>query len=245
MGVALNSTLQDLFSEGSWAVRHARSEKQVQVQAYLSSLELSSYPDKVKWIVNGVEWSKYSTGAIYNLVKPHGSLVPWRNVVWNRGGIPKHSFLTWLVTLNRLPTKDRPLSWGLQVSPGCVLCSSPLVTESRDHLFFDCPYALALWNLFASRLNISTSRSWTTTLSNMQSLQGPPWLKKLSLLVWQLTLYSLWFERNARIHKQIFRSHSQIAVGMDRTIKNRIHSFRDNNPATTSLMMQFWLRSPH
>ncbi|WZZ43844.1 hypothetical protein YC2023_040103 [Brassica napus] len=123
MGVALNSTLQDFFSEGSWAVRPARSEKQVQVQAYLSSLELSSYPDK--------------------------------------------------------------------------------------------------------------------------SLQGSPWLKKLSLLVWQLTLYSLWFERNVRIHKQIFRSHSQIEVGMDRTIKNRIHSFRGNNPATTSLMMQFWLRSPH
>ncbi|KAF2601618.1 hypothetical protein F2Q70_00025575 [Brassica cretica] len=119
MGVALNSTLQDLFSE--------------------------------------VEWSKYSTGAIYNLVKPHGSLVPWRNVVRNRGE-----------------------------SSG-----SPLVEEA------------------------------------------------LSLLVWQLTLYSIWFERNARIHKQIFRSHSQIAVGMDRTIKNRIHSFRDNNPATTSLMMQF------
>uniref|UniRef100_A0A0D3BEI2 Uncharacterized protein n=1 Tax=Brassica oleracea var. oleracea TaxID=109376 RepID=A0A0D3BEI2_BRAOL len=79
----------------------------------------------------------------------------------------------------------------------------------------------------------------------MQSLQGSPWLKKLSLLVWQLTLYSLWFERNVRIHKQIFRSHSQIEVGMDRTIKNRIHSFRGNNPATTSLMMQFWLRSPH
>lgn len=243
MGVPLNSLLRDLYSDGSWSIRPSRSERQVQLQVYLSSLQLSDLPDKTVWVVNGSEWKKYNTGAIYKLLKQHGNLVPWKSVVWNRGGIPKHSFLTWLITLDRLPTKDRLLSWGLQVSPQCLLCASPLLVESRDHLFFECSFAFGLWDIFARRLGIAPSHSWASTLSDMQALGGSCWQKKLTLIVWQLTLYSLWLERNSRLHNQVLKSYSQIASTMDRTIRNRIQCFRETNPAVCSLMMQFWMQS--
>lgn len=64
----------------------------------------------------------------------HQQRVPWRSVFWPSRVIPRHNFLTWLVTLNRCPTKDRMLNWGIKTDPTCVLCNG--TAESRDHLFF-------------------------------------------------------------------------------------------------------------
>lgn len=73
-----------------------------------------------------------------------------RAVVWCPMGIPRHSFLMWLVVLDRCPTKDRLLRWGLLgVNPICLLCNSQ--PESRDHLFFQCCYSETVWRAITLR----------------------------------------------------------------------------------------------
>lgn len=37
--------------------------------------------------------------------------------------VSKWSFILWLTCLQILSTKDRLLRWGMEVDPGCVLCS--------------------------------------------------------------------------------------------------------------------------
>ncbi|KAF3518725.1 hypothetical protein DY000_02061920 [Brassica cretica] len=79
----------------------------------------------------------------------------------------------------------------------------------------------------------------TVTLTDSEdtvSLSSPKHLRLLSLLAWQAAIYTLWTERNSRIHKNEFRSTSTIAL-----IKNRISSFRYSSPALSSAMMQIWL----
>ncbi|CAG7898468.1 unnamed protein product [Brassica rapa] len=39
--------------------------------------------------------------------------------------------------------------WGLQ--QGCMLCGEP--DETRDHVFFACPYSFTIWDKLANRLN--------------------------------------------------------------------------------------------
>ncbi|KAH0913805.1 hypothetical protein HID58_028251 [Brassica napus] len=56
-------------------------------------------------------------------LKHQNLTVPWFNIIWLRQGIPKHSFLTWLLLLDRCPTRDRLLSWGLPTDPSCLLCN--------------------------------------------------------------------------------------------------------------------------
>lgn len=129
-----------------WNVRPARSEKQVQVQAFLTSITLS-----------------------------------WKKAIWNSGGFPRHSFQAWLVTLNRLPTRDIMISWGLSVPPTCLLCN--LGDESRDHLFFSCSFSWELWSHHAQRIEITPTPDWHLTLLHMQALPGPTWRWKLQLLV--------------------------------------------------------------
>ena len=45
--------------------------------------------------------------------------------------------------LNRLPTKERIKSWGLEVDETCVLCRN--AEETRDHMFFDCDFSRQIW----------------------------------------------------------------------------------------------------
>lgn len=115
----------------------------------------------------------YSTGQVYGILSGQGVAVPWSHIIWIAGGIPKHSFLSWLFLLNRCPTRDRLLNWGLQTSPTCLLCkSSP---ESRDHLYFLCPYSWSLWLPFARRCGLAelylldlAGKEWSSTPEHIQ-----------------------------------------------------------------------------
>ncbi|KAH0943089.1 hypothetical protein HID58_002726, partial [Brassica napus] len=60
-------------------------------------------------------------------------------------------------------------------------------------------------------------------------------------LCWQACIYWIWMERNARLHRQTFHSTDSIARNLDRQIKDRILSFRDSNPSSSSRLMQQWL----
>ena len=56
--------------------------------------------------------------------------------MWFAQGVPRYSFITWLAIRDRLSTGSRMRAWG-QVQC-CLLCGEP--DETRDHLFFACPY---------------------------------------------------------------------------------------------------------
>ena len=82
-----------------------------------------------------------------------------RAVVWCPMGIPRHSFLMWLVVLDRCPTKDRLLRWGLPgVNPIGLLCNSQ--PESRDHLFFQCCYSETAWRTITLRCQFQSPAGW-------------------------------------------------------------------------------------
>lgn len=241
MGISKNATLHQLYSQGRWLLPHPRTDNQVSLHIYLTTLTLTDVEDQYEWELEGKVHARYSTGLVYNLLRQQSPLVPWRKAVWFSGGIPKHNFLTWLLVLNRCPTRDRILGWGLQTDPACLFCNSS--PESRDHVFFHCHMPWTVWSSIALRGRLQPSRSWDTTLCQIQTLQGPKERIRLSLLVWQCTLYLLWGERNNRLHRHSFRSSDALLHLIDSVIRNRIASFRDSNPALSSLMLQLWFSS--
>lgn len=155
-------------------------------------------------------------------------------------GIPRHSFLTWLVVLDRCPTKDRLLRWGLLgVNPICLLCNSQ--PESRDHLFFQCCYSETVWRAITLRCQFPSPVGWEQNLNHMIQLRGNKDLRRLTLMAIQATVYWLWNERNKRHHQHIFRTTDSLIEVIDKQIRNRIQSFRSSNPRACSAMMQLWL----
>lgn len=77
---------------------------------------------------------------------------------------PKYSFLTWLATKNRLTTGDRMLNWQVGANPSCVFCNKQI--EDRDHLFFECCYALEIWSGLCGKI---LGQNFTTRWNDVQS----------------------------------------------------------------------------
>ncbi|XP_023644313.1 uncharacterized protein LOC111832177 [Capsella rubella] len=241
LGIRQQSTLSQLYNRGTWMLPNPRSDTQLSLHIFLTTLSLSNFDDHYEWELDGKTYTRYSTGQVYRAITMQSPLVPWREVVWFSGSIPKHSFLTWLLVQNRCPTRDRILGWGLQTDPLCLLCgSSP---ESRDHIWFDCGFAWSIWENIASRCGISPLRSWEASLHHLQGMNGDKARRRLTLLAWQCSLYLIWAERNNRLHRCSFRSVDDLLRQIDTTIRNRIASYRDSNSSIASLMLQHWFSS--
>ena len=92
---------------------------------------------------DGVEsWKdpeRYKAAAVWRVIRPHKEKMDWHKLVWFSLNVPKHSLISWMAILNRLPTKDRMSEWGMQLDRGCVLCHN--AEESRNHIFFGCSFS--------------------------------------------------------------------------------------------------------
>lgn len=150
--IARDATLAELWEDGSWILPNARSERELQAISFLSTITLTDDSDYLEWVPDNVKRQSFSTGEIYNLLKFHQPKVAWVKEVWFSGGIPKHKFLAWLMVLNRCPTRDRLLNWGLQTDPNCLFCN--VGNESIEHCFF---FNAILHGLFGSRLQTSVN----------------------------------------------------------------------------------------
>ena len=239
LGIPEQATLASLYTNGGWQIPPARSETQVQVHAILTTLHLNEEDDYYVWEIEGKTTTKYSIGQVYDHLRIHEASVPWHQTVWNKGGIPRHSFLSWLLVLNRCPTRDRIIGWGLPTSPLCLLCN--LQCESRNHLFFECPYTWSIWSVLFRRCGFQPERDWTRVLEQLQRQNRRSPIGILSLLCWQSCLYWSWSERNTRLHQNVFRSPDSLIKRIDRQIRDRILSLRSANPSSSSVMMQQWL----
>lgn len=153
--ISPNISMANLFVNNGWVLPPVRSEKQVRLHIYLSTISLTDSQDRYSWEPDNSPMQSYSTGFIYSLLRRPKPLVHWADVAWISPGITKHSFITWLFVLDRCPTKDHIQRWGLPVDTTCYLCNS--ATESRNHLMFCCPFSWIVWSEIARRCQLSPS----------------------------------------------------------------------------------------
>lgn len=107
------------------------------------------------WIDDRAKDSNYIRD-IYYTIKEENPIIPWHKIVWNKGGIQKHRFITWVFVLNWCPTKDKIQNYGLQIDPTCLLCNAR--QDSRYHLYFNCPYNWTVWENISCKMLISTAK---------------------------------------------------------------------------------------
>lgn len=239
--VAKDATLAELWENGAWTLPNARSDRQVEVISYLSTLTLNDYNDELEWWAGNLRQNKFRTGALYDLLRPSVPTVSWHREVWFSGGIPKQMFLVWLMVRNRCPTRDRVLSWGLQTDPRCLYCN--VVDESIAHCYFECSFTWEIWKVIAAKCGFTSARQWINLLPQLNSHTSNKVHKTLLLLCWQATLYTLWRERNNRLHNALFTALEGLIAQIKLTVKNRISSLRPDMPKFSSSLLQLWFSS--
>ncbi|XP_010666323.1 uncharacterized protein LOC104883491 [Beta vulgaris subsp. vulgaris] len=95
---------------------------------------------------------KYTAKEGYKWLKGQYETVGWHHWVWNGLNVPKHAFISWLVALGKVKTRDRPKAAGVCNDVACLLCNSG--TDKCLHLFFRCHFSRIVCVNFMSWLQI-------------------------------------------------------------------------------------------
>ncbi|KAF8109972.1 hypothetical protein N665_0089s0090 [Sinapis alba] len=163
----------------------------------------------------------------------------WTRSIWFKGHVPRQAFTSWIDHQDRLPTRMRLSSWGMNVSPSCCLCGR--ADETRTHLFLHCETSEAIWDLVLSRLGYShpAFHTWLA-FAEWTSMRDSVTSRTLKRLLAQATISSIWTERNKRLHDSVSRSPAVIFKKIDHFIidvilgKRKLKHFQP--------LMQLWLR---
>ncbi|KAG2243811.1 hypothetical protein Bca52824_094351 [Brassica carinata] len=105
--IPLNATVSQAVSNGHWNLPPARSDIAETLHVILSTTRSGGFAASFS---SRVTWERLRT--------PNPS-VQWHSFVWFKEEIPRCSFISWTAFLGRLPTRDRLISWGFFVPPGC------------------------------------------------------------------------------------------------------------------------------
>lgn len=110
--------------------------------------------------------------------------------------------------------------WGLDVPAICVLCSAN--NETRQHLFFECPFSTSIWDFFMNRANLHPPPAFDATLRWLDKPSPNRHVVLIIRLIYQASMYSIWKERNARIHSAIPRSPGAIIAEVKDILRLRL-----------------------
>lgn len=220
LGIPLDSLVSTITRGSSWSLRPARSERQLNLHVYLTSFSPSPGADTAVWKVDDRICEKFSTKAVWSFIRMARPTVSWARFVWNQAAIPKHKITSWLFLLNRNPTMDRLISWGIDLENCCLLCG--ILPESRDHLFFTCLYSCQVWKTVIGVLGFSDPPlQWDLVLQWLSSVTTTPTEFAAILQLWHGTIYLVWQERNARYHNGLTKPHSALSREVIRLAKDK------------------------
>jgi len=128
---------------------------------------------------------------------------------------------------HKVPTNDNLMTRGVPLPSMCSSCNSQ--GETDFHLFFQCPFAMNLWNLLFSILNTSIQFN---TVEDFWLLLDRNWSPQCKLVIKACIvnlLNIIWLRRNqARFQGKIIHWKSAINLIIAKT------SLADNNTLKTS-----------
>ncbi|CAH2047487.1 unnamed protein product [Thlaspi arvense] len=101
--------------------------------------------------------------------------------------------------------------------------------RTRDHLFFICPYSQKVWSAFLTAVNLQPPADFSSLLNWMN-------IALIIKLAFQASLYSIWKERNSRLHFATSHLPTSIVEEIKRIFRARLHSLSRVLPNTLSII---------
>lgn len=223
LSVLINAAVSDVLVEDGWRLRGARSPAAEELQIHLTTVTLptpsqaAGVADSFYWEIEGSKTRGFSTKATWEVLRPREEVKEWVSSVWFRGAVPRQAFTHWVAQYDRLPTRERLVSWGLQVPLCCCLCN--YFVENRDHIFRRCKWMEELWSLVLRRLGIRqlAFHTWTA-FSEWLNIRYSHSSRLLKRLASQATVYNIWIKRNIRLHNDRNNSPGEVFKIIDRQV---------------------------
>lgn len=159
--------------------------------------------------------------------------------MWFTHATPKQSFHIWTAIQDRLSTCDRIKKWNPSIDTTCILCRQH--PETRNHLFFSCPYSSQVWGTLMKGLLLANySETWEDLVSLL--LDHSQGRVKLFLFryTFQTAAHSIWRERNRRRHGEKHLPSSILIKTVDKTIRNRLSTIRRQGDSKYDEGLTIW-----
>lgn len=241
LGVVGHARVSDAGNTVGWRIRGQKSRHFGEIHQSIMALappNPESETDIFLWKHGEDNYqATFSASKTWDQLRVKKPKVAWSRVVWFSQGVPRFSFITWLTVKNRLSTGDRMRQWGLV--QGCVLCGER--DETRDHLFFACPYSYTVWEGLARRLmGRGINPDWHWTINHLQWLREKRMNTILAKMLLQSVIYHLWRERNARRHHQTWTTTDQLRRVIDKAVRNKIVSLQYKFDHKSGGLLQRW-----
>jgi hypothetical protein len=115
-----------------------------------SSICLNDKDDEMVWMFNSS--GVYSSHSLYRVVNFRGVEPIFLPTVWKLHVPPRIHFFLWLVSKNKLLTRDNLGKRRRVDDPSCLFCSD---NETVHHLLFDCVVAKKAWEEISIILGIN------------------------------------------------------------------------------------------
>ncbi|XVF79195.1 hypothetical protein PTKIN_Ptkin14bG0200800 [Pterospermum kingtungense] len=177
---------------------------------------------------NNVKWQwkehKYKVSEVWNFLRPKKDKVVWSRLIWGVYLVPKHAMVAWKAILNKLPTLDRLINWGMNVQDLCVLCVEK--QESRNYIFGECIFSKAIWQEICDLRR--TVGSWEQELNwVVAKLEGKVFISILLHSAWATMIYHVWREGNSRLHGKKVRNLQQVLSDIKWEVSTKLSSLRN------------------
>ncbi|XP_020265598.1 uncharacterized protein LOC109841134 [Asparagus officinalis] len=121
----------------------AQAEK-MSILNLINNSDISQTYDQPLWTLTSN--MQFSVKSFYSFLNQRGITSPLYKVIWNPIVPSKVRFFLWLLTKNKLHTKDVLHLKGWTGDLTCSFCG--LEPECRDHLFLSCPITMQVWDHF-------------------------------------------------------------------------------------------------
>ncbi|XP_070013729.1 uncharacterized protein [Nicotiana sylvestris] len=144
-----------------WDLAHKQDKLWIRwINAYYikrQQLQQMPIPQQASWMVRRIIGSRATLLQTHNINDNSKSIirqiylqllgelprVSWKCLIFQNTSRPKVIFTMWLLLHGRLLTKDRLASWGITITPQCIMFQDQ--DESKEHPFVKCPYTKELW----------------------------------------------------------------------------------------------------
>ncbi|KAG7560036.1 Reverse transcriptase zinc-binding domain, partial [Arabidopsis thaliana x Arabidopsis arenosa] len=186
--------------------------------------------------------SKFYSKDTWHLIRQVKPKCSWYKGVWFPNSTPKHAFITWIAINNRLATGDRLIKWNASSNGSCVLCGQGV--ETRDHLFFSCHYSSQVWSALArDMLGSNFTARWESLLPLLNAPSTPRLHLFVLRYVFQLTIYSIWRERNGRRHGDTPTPASKLTRLIDKNARNRLSTLAQSGSPVYEGGLRYWFHT--
>lgn len=226
----LDSGVPDHYSVAEARRNRRRRNHRVDILNHIEeeTSKLDNYRDEVivLWKHDeGKFMNKFSTSKTWDQIRVMRPVCVWHKRVWFSQSTPKYAFIMWITLKGRLQTTYKMQQWNNSINTTFMLCND--APESCAHLFFGCRYSGMIWrNLVEGLMGDEFNVDW----SELIAIVSKSWLTPIKTFILrytlQTTLYTIWWERNARIHREKPRDMKSLTKIVDKNVRLKLLSLK-------------------